>query len=47
MTPYLFKSLIYEGPYDIEASPLICSENQRIGFYMSGNSAMEELIREI
>ena len=31
------------GPYHIETSPLICSENQCTGFYMLGISVMKEL----
>ena len=39
----LFK-LFHDGcPYHMETSPLICSANQRTGFYMTGTSIMKEL----
>ena len=30
------------GLYHLETSPLICSANQRTGFYMIGTSVMKE-----
>ena len=33
----------YGNPYHIESSPLICSANQWIGFYMMGASVLKEL----
>ena len=31
------------GPYHIETNPLICSANQRTGFYMIGSFVIKEL----
>ena len=37
-------SFFHDGsPYRTETSPLICSGNQRTGFYMIGTSLMKEL----
>ena len=36
--------MTHGGPYHIETSPLICSENQWTGFYMIGISVMRELM---
>ena len=33
----------YGGPYHVETSPLICSENQWTSFYMIGTSVMKWL----
>ena len=41
---YLFHDLV---PYHIETSPLICSANQWIGFYMIGTFVMKELKKGI
>ena len=40
---FIFNSFYDGGPYHIEASPLICRENQWTGFYMIGTSFMKEL----
>ena len=37
-------SLSHDGsPYNIETSPLLCSANQLIYFYMTGTSIVKEL----